>query len=91
MTLIFAFLLMLVIVAAMSIGVVMGRKPIAGSCGGMKALGLDGECQVCGGNPLACERDGSSLSRIAAARRQAASLATDASSGSPERQDARTL
>jgi hypothetical protein len=89
-TLIFAFLLMLVIVAVMSVGVMMGRKPIAGSCGGMKALGLDGECQVCGGSPLACERRASSLSRIPAARRQAAALATEAS-GSPQRPDVRTL
>lgn len=56
MTLVLAFLFMLIIVAAMSVGVMMGRKPIAGSCGGMKALGLDTECEVCGGNPARCER-----------------------------------
>ena len=81
MTLLLAFLFMLLIVAAMSIGVVMGRKPIAGSCGGMKALGLDAECEVCGGNPAACEsasRRDDSLSRIPEARRQAAALASDA-------------
>ena len=40
---------------AMAIGVLMGRKPIAGSCGGMKALGMDVECEICGGNPSLCE------------------------------------
>jgi uncharacterized protein len=54
-TLVFAFLLMLLIVAAMAVGVMVGRKPISGSCGGMKALGIDMECEICGGNPKVCE------------------------------------
>ncbi|MEQ8861361.1 MAG: (Na+)-NQR maturation NqrM [Pseudomonadales bacterium] len=57
MTVVFAFLLMLIIVAAMAIGVIMGRKPIAGSCGGISALGLGGPCEICGGNPDACDGD----------------------------------
>jgi thiamine biosynthesis lipoprotein len=41
-----AFLIMGIAIAAMAIGVVMGRKPIAGSCGGLGQLGLgcDGGC-----------------------------------------------
>ena len=42
--------------AAMAIGVMMGRKPVQGSCGGLGAVGLDGECGVCGrtaGQPCA--------------------------------------
>lgn len=90
MTLFFAFIGMLVIVAGMSIGVIMGRKPIAGSCGGMKALGLDTECEVCGGDPRACETADRRPMRLTAAQAEAASLASDASGGR-ERDDVRTL
>ncbi|MDA1076262.1 MAG: (Na+)-NQR maturation NqrM [Proteobacteria bacterium] len=55
MTLILAFGLMLLIVALMAVGVMFGREPISGSCGGMKKLGLDVGCEVCGGNPALCE------------------------------------
>lgn len=58
-TLLLAFGLMLTIVGAMAIGVLMGQRPIAGSCGGLAALGIDGECEICGGNPNACESVGS--------------------------------
>lgn len=54
-TLLLAFGLMLVVVTAMAVGVMMGGRPIAGSCGGLAALGIDGECEICGGNPNACE------------------------------------
>lgn len=41
-----AFLVMGIAIAAMALGVMMGRKPIAGSCGGLGRLGLecDGGC-----------------------------------------------
>ncbi|MFW6092765.1 MAG: (Na+)-NQR maturation NqrM [Pseudomonadota bacterium] len=74
MTMVLAFLFMLAIVTAMSVGVMMGRKPIAGSCGGMQNLGIGSECEICGGNPAACDsarRDGSV---------DAAKLSTDAAS-----------
>lgn len=54
-TLLLAFLLMLVLVAGMAVGVLFGRKPISGSCGGMKALGMGVSCEICGGNPDLCE------------------------------------
>ena len=55
------FLIMLVLVAAMAIGVIFGRKPIAGTCGGLNMMltGADGgSCQVCGGNPANCDATG---------------------------------
>lgn len=54
-TMILAFVLTLLLVAAMAIGVLMGRKPIAGTCGGMKALGMSGDCEICGGNTDLCD------------------------------------
>ncbi len=54
-TVLLAFLLTLLLVAAMAVGVLFGRKPISGSCGGMKALGMDMACEICGGDPDRCE------------------------------------
>ena len=55
MTLLLAFLFMLGIVAAMAVGVIFGRQPISGTCGGMKALGMDVSCEICGGDPTRCD------------------------------------
>ena len=55
MTAVFAFILMLVLVAAMAVGVMFGRKPISGSCGGLKTLGISADCEICGGDPDRCE------------------------------------
>lgn len=49
------FVILLAIVAAMSIGVMRGRNPISGSCGGLNNLGIDGECEICGGDANKCE------------------------------------
>ncbi|HSG02758.1 MAG TPA: (Na+)-NQR maturation NqrM [Marinobacterium sp.] len=46
---------LLLIVVAMSVGVLLGRKPIKGSCGGMSALGMDTACDICGGRPEDCD------------------------------------
>lgn len=50
-----AFLVMSLVVAGMAIGVMAGRKPIAGSCGGIGATGVDKSCSICGGDTTKCE------------------------------------
>ena len=45
------------VIAGMAIGVIMGRAPIKGSCGGMGALGIDTACDLCGGDPNRCEEE----------------------------------
>ncbi|MCF7202270.1 (Na+)-NQR maturation NqrM [Pseudomonas oligotrophica] len=55
MTFLLVFLVMLLVVFGMAIGVIMGRKPIAGSCGGIAALGIEKECSICGGSREKCE------------------------------------
>ncbi len=49
------------LVAAMSVGVLMGGKPISGSCGGVgAALGEENyTCDICGDAPNKCEDQGS--------------------------------
>ena len=49
------FLTMLLVVSMMAVGVIMGRKPIAGSCGGIANLGIEKECSICGGSREKCE------------------------------------
>lgn len=45
------------LVAIMAIGVLVGRKPISGSCGGVAAaLGEDDyTCEICGDDPAKCD------------------------------------
>ena len=45
------------VMAGMAIGVIMGREPIKGSCGGMGALGVDTACEICGGDPKRCDEE----------------------------------
>lgn len=43
------------LVGIMGIGVVMGRRPISGSCGGIGRInGRNGECAICGDDPQEC-------------------------------------
>lgn len=48
---------MLLIMAAMAVGVIMGRRPIAGTCGGLNRLGMKEGCEVCGGKDEVCEEE----------------------------------
>ncbi|MDX5297765.1 MAG: (Na+)-NQR maturation NqrM [Gammaproteobacteria bacterium] len=54
-----------VLILAMSVGVLMGRKPISGSCGGMSALGIDTACDICGGDRKKCDEENQRTSQQA--------------------------
>jgi len=45
------------VMAIMAVGVIMGRAPIKGSCGGMGALGIDTTCDLCVGDPQRCDEE----------------------------------
>ncbi len=55
MTWLLVFAIMLLVVLAMAVGVMLGRKPIAGSCGGIANLGIEKECSICGGDRQKCD------------------------------------
>lgn len=76
---IISFLILLSMVCLMAIGVMFGRKPIAGSCGGVgAALGeKDYVCELCGGDESKCEE-------IKLQKPQASTLFTDASPRKPK-------
>ncbi len=50
---------LLAFVLAMSVGVIMGRKPLKGSCGGVGAALKEEDyvCDLCGGDPNKCEEE----------------------------------
>jgi len=55
LTVLASLFVLICMVALMSIGVIMGRKPVQGSCGGLSKLsGLD-ECELCGGSRSKCD------------------------------------
>ena len=59
MSLVTVALTLLVVVlcfAAMAVGVLLGRKPIAGSCGGLGAVGVEGDCGACAKPAHECPR-----------------------------------
>lgn len=58
-TVILTFVILILVIAGASVGVMMGRKPIKGSCGGIgAALGeKDYICPICGDDPNKCEKE----------------------------------
>lgn len=50
------FVFFLAVVAVMAIGVMRGRAPIRGTCGGLNSPGVDGSCEICGSNTAGCDR-----------------------------------
>ncbi len=65
-TMILAFVVLLFIIVAMSVGVIMGRKPISGSCGGLANVGIEGKCSICGDDPQKCEEEQEKQAKVAA-------------------------
>ncbi len=53
-TILLTFAVMLAVIGAMAIGVINGRAPIAGSCGGLNG----GKCELCTGKGN-CKREAS--------------------------------
>lgn len=51
------FLVFALIIAGMAVGVMAGRAPISGSCGGVGRLGIDQKCEICGDDPQRCEAE----------------------------------
>ena len=74
-----AFVVLMLIVTGMAIGVIMGRKPLKGSCGGVgAALGeKDYTCDICGDDPNKCDEINQSAETIG--KEGATGLAYDAS------------
>lgn len=64
-TFLLVLFIVVLLVAAMSIGVIFGRKPISGTCGGIGALGISQSCEICGGNTRKCEEENERLARKA--------------------------
>lgn len=61
-----AFLVILALVGAMSVGVIFGRNPIKGTCGGMAALKMGAGCDICGGDASKCDEESSMENRSTA-------------------------
>ncbi len=51
------FSVMVLFVVLMASGLILGRKPITGSCGGMSAVGMEAACDVCGGDKNKCDTE----------------------------------
>jgi hypothetical protein len=66
LTFFLALLVFVLVVAGMAVGVIFSNKPIKGSCGGMSAIGIDSNCDICGGNPKVCEEETRNQAGVAA-------------------------
>lgn len=74
-TFLLVLMIVVLLVAGMSVGVIFGRKPISGTCGGIGALGISSSCDICGGNTQKCEEENQ---RVAADTASSNDLAYDA-------------
>jgi hypothetical protein len=65
-TMILTLVVLLAVVVAMSVGVLLGRKPITGSCGGLANVGIEGKCSICGDDPQKCDEEQDRIGQQAA-------------------------
>ena len=86
-TFLLALGLVLLLIAGMSIGVIFGRKPISGSCGGVGSQlgGGGGGCSVCGRESGTCDDDADEEGDIPARAGTTAQLAYNADSARGDR------
>jgi len=54
-TLLVSFFVLVLVITMMSVGVLMGRKPVQGSCGGLNKIDGMGDCEICGGDRKRCD------------------------------------
>ena len=54
-TVLVSFILFTIVILIMSVGVLMGRSPVKGSCGGLSNVTGMTECELCGGSTSKCE------------------------------------
>ena len=55
---------LLIVVAAMAVGVIFAQKPIKGSCGGIQQLGMGGKCDICGGDTEKCDEENKRIANL---------------------------
>ncbi len=56
-TILLSIVVALLVFAGMALGILFGRQPIKGSCGGIGAASGE-SCELCGGNPAKCPENG---------------------------------
>ena len=55
---------LLIVVAAMAVGVIFAQKPIKDSCGGIQQLGMGGKCDICGGDTEKCDEENKRIANL---------------------------
>ncbi len=55
MTFVLTLFCFFLVMLAMAVGVIFGRPPLKGSCGGLGAVGINQNCELCRGDRGVCE------------------------------------
>ena len=61
MELLFTFGGFVMLMALMAIGLLLGQRPITGSCGGLAALSVGEKCSICGATPASGDKNNQKL------------------------------